>query len=368
MPMTATPASTVPGSPATAPRVDWVDVAKGICILFVVMMHATLGVEKLTGETTWMGAIVAWAQPFRMPDFFFIAGLFLMRTIDAPWRRFLDRKVVHFAYFYVLWMLIQGAMKGGLLTGHPGDVPGVLLTALYEPFGTLWFIYMLPIFFLVVRATRAVPVPLMLAIGAVLEIAPIATGSLLVDEFCARFVYFYAGYALAPFAFRMADEVRAKPVLALAFLGGWGVINGFAVFTPADLFGETRPIAQMPVVSLVMGGLGALAVVSTAALVTGTRAGRGLAFMGARSIVIYLAFFLPMVLVREAGVRLGLVPDTATLAVLTTLAAVAVPLLGHHLIRTVPAFGVFGFLFERPAWARLEARRQPAPAAIVPGE
>ncbi len=26
-------------------RIDWVDYAKGFCIIFVVMMHSTLGVE-----------------------------------------------------------------------------------------------------------------------------------------------------------------------------------------------------------------------------------------------------------------------------------------------------------------------------------
>ena len=30
---------------ASAERVDWVDYAKGICIVMVVMMHSTLGVE-----------------------------------------------------------------------------------------------------------------------------------------------------------------------------------------------------------------------------------------------------------------------------------------------------------------------------------
>lgn len=51
-------------------RVDWVDVAKGFCIILVVMMHSTLGVEKAAGETGWMGLVVSFAQPFRMPDFF----------------------------------------------------------------------------------------------------------------------------------------------------------------------------------------------------------------------------------------------------------------------------------------------------------
>ncbi|MBV6659020.1 MAG: acyltransferase family protein [Devosiaceae bacterium] len=350
-------------------RVDWVDVAKGICIVFVVMMHSTLGVQELTGENSWMGTFVAWAQPFRMPDFFFIAGLFLMKTIDAPWRRFVDRKIVHFAYFYLLWMVIQGVMKGGLLTGDPGAVPGVLLTALYEPFGTLWFIYMLPIFFLVVRFTRRVPIWAMLGLGAALEIAPIGTGYLLVDEFCSRFVYFYAGYALAPHVFRIAEEVRAKPALALAFLIAWSGVNAFAVFTPVELFGELRSISHVPVVSLSLGALGAMAVVSTAVLLSRTKVGAAFSYMGARSIVIYLAFFLPMVIVREAGIRFGLIPDTAILSVVTTFAAVTGPLVGYWIIETVKPFGAFRFLFERPQWARIERAGDRAPrAAIAPAE
>jgi uncharacterized membrane protein YcfT len=47
--------------------------------------------------------VVAFAKPFRMPDFFLISGLFLARVIDRDWRTYLDRKVVHFVYFYLLW-------------------------------------------------------------------------------------------------------------------------------------------------------------------------------------------------------------------------------------------------------------------------
>jgi uncharacterized membrane protein YcfT len=65
-------------------RVAWVDYAKGFCTVMVVMMHSTLGVEAAAGETSWMGAWVAFAKPFRMPDFFLIPGLFLARVIDRP--------------------------------------------------------------------------------------------------------------------------------------------------------------------------------------------------------------------------------------------------------------------------------------------
>src|SRR5207247_10900508 len=88
-------------------RVDWVDYAKGFCIVFVVMMHSTLGVEQAAGAEGWLHALVAFAKPFRMPDFFLISGLFLAQVIDRGWKTYLDRKVVHFVYFYLIWTAIQ---------------------------------------------------------------------------------------------------------------------------------------------------------------------------------------------------------------------------------------------------------------------
>ena len=58
-----------------------------------------------------MHLLVAFAKPFRMPDFFLISGLFLPIVIERDWRTYLDRKVVHFAYFYGLWVTIQFAFK-----------------------------------------------------------------------------------------------------------------------------------------------------------------------------------------------------------------------------------------------------------------
>ena len=99
------------GGPALSGRVDWVDYAKGICIIMVVMMHSVLGVELAAGENGFMHSFVTFAKPFRMPDFFLISGLFLALVIDRDWRTYLDRKVVHFAYFYVLWVTIQFGFK-----------------------------------------------------------------------------------------------------------------------------------------------------------------------------------------------------------------------------------------------------------------
>jgi len=157
----------------TADRVDWVDYAKGLCIVLVVMMHSTLGVEQAAGREGFMHALVAFAKPFRMPDFFLIAGLFLARVIDRDWRSYLDRKLVPFAYFYVLWMTIQVALKAPLIAQEQGwsAVAVVYLVSFVEPFGTLWFIYLLPIYFVVTKLARGLPPALVWLAAAALELA-----------------------------------------------------------------------------------------------------------------------------------------------------------------------------------------------------
>src|SRR3954463_12507415 len=120
-------------------RVPWVDTAKGLCIVLVVMMHATLGVGEAMAGEGFMHWVVAFARPFRMPDFFLVSGLFLSRVIDRDWRSYLDRKVVHFAYFYVLWMTIQFVFKAPAFAAEHGVPATLQLYALsfIEPFGTL---------------------------------------------------------------------------------------------------------------------------------------------------------------------------------------------------------------------------------------
>src|SRR5215469_17657503 len=152
-------------------RVDWVDYAKGFCIIMVVMMNSTLGVEQAAGQTGFMHLLVAFAKPFRMPDFFLISGLFLAVVIDRDWRTYLDRKVVHFAYFYVLWVTIQFGFKAPGFAAEQGwsHVGYLYLESFIEPFGTLWFIYLLPVFFVVIKLSRGLPPALIWGVAAALE-------------------------------------------------------------------------------------------------------------------------------------------------------------------------------------------------------
>src|SRR5438094_3342474 len=245
--------------PERSTRIDWVDYAKGICIVMVVMMHSVLGVEKAAGDTGFMHAFVVFAQPFRMPDFFLISGLFLAVVIDRDWRTYLDRKVLHFAYFYVLWMTIQFGFKAPGFAAETGwnHVGLLYLESLIEPFGTLWFIYLLPVFFVVTKLTRGMPPLAIWTAAAALEMMHVATGWTVIDEFCARFVYFYSGYWFAASVFAVSDRARARPVLAIAGLVLWTLVNGALVE-----FGYS----EWPLVSLALGLAGAGAIIVTGTL------------------------------------------------------------------------------------------------------
>ena len=337
---------THPLRPSGEPRVAWVDYAKGFCIIMVVMMHSTLGVGKVLGGQGVLHELVAFAKPFRMPDFFMIAGLFLAQTIDRDWRTFTDRKLIHFGYFYLLWLAIQVVVKFG------GDGLGAILNqfsfGLVEPLGTLWFIYLLPIFFVTTKLLRPAPRSLVWIAAALLEAARINTGSTVVDEFASRYIYFLSGYFFSEAVFALAGWAQTHKRLALGGLAAWAGLEAFLTFAPAP-FANSAHYATLPAVSLAAGFGGACAVVVGASLLSDLRCAAWLRYCGRNSIVIYLAFFLPMAATRTIIVRTGYITDIDLAAALVTLAGVSIPLILHALVRNTR----LKFLFERPAMFRL---------------
>lgn len=329
--------TSVPSERPASPRIDWVDYAKGICIIMVVMMHSVLGVEAASGQTGFMHGLVAFAKPFRMPDFFLISGLFLSVVIDRDWRTYLDRKVVHFAYFYVLWVTIQFGFKAPAFAAESGWAHAgyLYLESFIEPFGTLWFIYLLPVFFVVTKLTRRIPPLAIFAIAAALESLHVATGWTVIDEFCARFVYFFAGYWLASPVFALSDRARSQPVLAVAALLAWAIINGALV---------GYGYSELPAISLALGFAGGCAIIVAGTLLARMRWLDSLRYCGEHSIVIYLAFFLPMAATRTLLLKTGAIADIGLVSLIVTLAGVA----GALAIWRVALAAHANFLFERP--------------------
>lgn len=355
-------------------RLGWVDIAKGISIVLVVMMHSAYGVGAETSGVGFLHWIIAFATPFRMPEFFLLSGLFLSVVIGRDWARFADRRVVHYLYFYALWAVLQILFKVALVDTNPIGALSAISWAVIEPYGVLWFIYMLAIVSAVSKLLHTFKVPHWAALigAAALQIAPVATPSLAINEFAEYFVYFYAGYAFAPMVFKTVAWAMERPLVALGTLAAWMVINGLLVFSPGYqvLPDHTEMgLAAFPVLRLILAFAGSTALCVTAGLLSKLPIMDWLRWFGARSIVIYLSFSIPMGITRVILLELGLITHTGLLSFIVMASAIVSPLVLYAIIQKT---GWGKFLFERPQWAHIPGTpgsKNPQPAANqVPAE
>lgn len=340
---------------ATTQRHAWVDIAKGISIILVVMMHSTYGVGFDTGRAGFMHYVLAFATPFRMPEFFLVSGLFLGAVIARPWGWFADRRVVHYLYFYVLWAVILILFKHLLVERDPAGTLSLLALSVYDPYSILWFIYALAIFGLMAKILWQARVPhiAVFAVAAIASIAPVETPVAVLNYTAEYFVYFYAGYAYAPLIFRLAEKVEARPVLAIAGLALWALVNGLLVFAPGSevsCCNVVTGVQHIPGATMVLALAGAVAICAASVLLAKLAQFDWLRWVGEHSIVIYLSFVLPMGIFRTVLLRLAPDIDAGIASLLVLIVAVASPIVLYWLIRRI---GFGHFLFERPAWARL---------------
>lgn len=341
-----------------AQRVAWVDYAKGWSILLVVSMHSALGVGLALDQAGWLHPVVAFAKPFRMPDFFLVAGLFLGSALNWPLRRYLDRKVVHFIYFFVLWTFIILLVKsGGLGLTDPRTFLSAFLWAIVDPYSSLWFVQLLPLLFVAARLLRVLPPVAVIVAASALHLLAARfpeggqyamgsnmTGWMTIDTFSLFAVYFLIGHYARTAIFSFAVWVARRPLAALAGLTGWGVAHQAAVV------GGMTEVAGL---TLIFGLLGGMAVVVVASLMGSVKIASWFSYCGRKSLSIYLSFAIPMAAARVLLVRTQLISDPGWMAAIVTVTAIVAPLALEALVRGTWA----SFLFERPVWAHLSTDR-----------
>ncbi|MGB5092305.1 MAG: acyltransferase family protein [Parvibaculum sp.] len=332
-------------------RIDWIDSVKGLTIALVVIEHTTYGVQASTHHLPEIfGVISEFAKPFRMPLFFLVAGLFAQKALYADRRTFLDGKVLHFAYFYVLWSVIQIGIKMLPHTGGNWDVTYVdLLMIPIQPFAALWFIYELALFFCVLRLLRDASKLLVFLFAIAIYFSMLDTGWMLIDEFAWRFVWFVAGIHGARYVFDIASWAQSRAWLGLALGATLLASVASAVFSG---------LINIRAIELLMGFAGAGGAIMLMSVLAARGLTRPLAFLGARSIYVFLAFFLPMGVTRIVMLRLGVESgDLITLVAAT--AGIIAPLIAYRLVVNTP----LSFLFVRPQMFRLTGKSKSSVAS-----
>jgi uncharacterized membrane protein YcfT len=304
-----------------------------------------------------------------MPEFFLISGLFLDQVLARNWKAYGDRRVLHYFYFYALWAVIHIVLKVGLMSADPVTAAGYLVWAIVEPYGVLWFIYLLAAFSLVTKVLYELQAPrwVVLAIAAAFQMSPVHTGSYLIDQFAEYFVYFYAGYMFAPWIFRLVDLTLKHTGVTLAALALYALVNVALVFSPGyAVLPEHIQMgyAALPGLHLILALIGSLALCVTAALLSRLPFMGWLRWLGEKSIVVYLVFVLPMSFARIALGKLGFIEDVTLPSFIVMVTAILASIALYLLVEWT---GRGKFLFERPAWAHLPGTKgsrsyQPAPA------
>ncbi|MDB5563135.1 MAG: acyltransferase [Hyphomicrobiales bacterium] len=355
-------------------RLQWVDSAKGISIILVVMMYSVFNVGQDADGVGIFHYVIGFATPFRMPEFFLISGLFLNQVIGRTWRAFADRRVVHYFYFYALWAVIHLVLKIALGSGQPIEALREIAWATIEPYGVLWFIYLLAVFSATTKLLYELKAPhwAVLAVGAALQIGNVTAGGYLVEQFCHYFVFFYAGYVFAPKIFKLIEWVMDHAALATLGLLAWAAIEVALVFSPGYAVLPDRVdmgLAALPGLRLALALIGSVALCVTAALLGKLPFMDWLRWLGARSLIVYLIFVLPMSFTRVILIKLHFTQNVSVTSFVVMAIAIGFSLGLYGLVQWT---GRGKFLFERPAWAHIPgtkgSRQAQSTANAVPAE
>jgi len=333
-------------------RLLWVDVAKGACILLVVLHHAVVkdlplqaapalgsAMEPALGSVVdaWLWVTMA-LKPVRMPLFFVLSGLVASGAVRRPWVQ-ARRRVLSPYYLYVVWLVLQGAFFSveRLLPMNRTQDLGELVADLVLASTGLWFLYALAVYFALARLLAGLPVLPVLAVSAVVSAC---AGLLPTDDWnrvsvVFHFTFFALG-ALAPELVRRwaGPASRATRPLGLVYL---------ALVVVLPLLGLPRTT-----VMLLAGLVGVPLGLGVSVLLAEGRAAAGLAWVGRRTLPIYVlhAPLLALALHLPSPIgtgRLGAI-EAAAYPVLLTAVAVTAALALHALLRRVGA----DMLFELP--------------------
>lgn len=308
------------GGSATG-RIAWVDAARGLAIVLVVIYHAAQqAVLRDLSDPAWM----TWMQflrTLRMPLFFVAAGLFAAKWLRRPWGDLLRSKVAVLLWAYAVWAVI----RFGILSLAPGE--SAETGSLYKLIDRAWwpqagwFLYVLALYFILAKLTQRIPVAVQLAVAAVLSAVWLSglveVGNHAWDGAPSYLLFFLIGCHLRQTVMATAD--RMGPALIVAAILLW--VSCYVLVVTVLGWAEVPGLMLTVSVLAVVAGIGA------ARAVEGSRV---LRHLGSRTLPIYVVhgtFFVGVTFAIDlSGIPLPPVVRLA-LPILLTVAGVLAGLL-----------------------------------------
>jgi uncharacterized membrane protein YcfT len=370
-PATAAPATAAPASGGTAkPRAQWADVAKGVCILLVVLWHVIM---KMYLTIDWhlpvplpglWGAFGDMLLPLRMPVFFTISGMFAAAAVHRSWSTVARSRIARFYYLYLVWFTVHTLVLSMVpdfdtLAAH--SALQVLEQLTITP-TNLWYLVALALYFVVAKVTRGLPTWAILVPALALSI--IASADLLAapgnrGQLYQNLFFFLAGLRFKPLIERWA-KASTLPIVLVGGVIYLGIMVGVQVLNAQDVYGVWPAVC---VVAVAVGVAGAVQLERWRAV------GALLARLGRQTLPIYvmhmpLLALLTAVLVDPFS-RMGTGPQLVTavlLPIVLVVLLVSVCLTLETWLRNAGAT----WLFDLPTFSRAARRGSPATTAGSP--
>jgi fucose 4-O-acetylase-like acetyltransferase len=319
-------------------RVQWIDAARGIGIILVVLGHVERGlVSSGIAQSQWWRELDFVLYTFHMPLFFLLAGLNVPRSLGRGARHFLNAKLWTIAFPYFLWSILQGAILVGLssLTNGKAGIRD-LLSIGWRPMSQFWFLYVLMLCQLTILVVRIRP-----RLIACLAVAAFAASQFLPqngvpERYMHALPFFAAGILLSSWATKWT-QAKFFPK-AFPWFTVFGVLFAVSVYGAAAASkGDFDSVWALPA-----AGFGIAATIAVSRLLKGWLLAV-FAYLGTVSMTIYVMHVLAAAGLRIFLVKAGVPPIDWLYEVLCTAFGVAAPVAAHIVLARMgllPAFGL----------------------------
>jgi uncharacterized membrane protein YcfT len=209
-------------------RIDWLDIAKGISIFFVVIYHSLLYLDLHDLAPDLYSRISDVMTPIRMPLFFTVSGFLAASSTHRPWREFLYRKVRLLLYLFAVWSTIRWlyfryVQDNGLLPSE-GDDAYQLIEMWWAPSTGIWFIWALAIYMTATKLLSPVSHAAVIGVAAVISLLTFGN-HLPIDLFTHRNLLQYFAFFLFGcwYGKAIVRAITIRPVIT--------AVAGFSIFS-----------------------------------------------------------------------------------------------------------------------------------------
>ncbi|MDM9628917.1 acyltransferase family protein [Rhizobium sp. S152] len=326
-------------------RIEWLDIAKGMSIILVVIYHTLLYHDFHAIAPDLYTRFSAVMTPIRMPLFFTVSGFLAASAMRAPWGDFLRRKIWLLVYLFAIWStarwLFFRYVQTNVLVPTEGSDPYQLIQMWWAPNTGIWFIWALAIFMVATKALQATPHALTIAAAAIVSILTFGD-RLPIDLFTHRnvlqyFVFFLFG---CWYGKSVVNGITERPVLT--------ALGGFLIFAALYVLRWRLQAVDKGSWALVSSIAGLAWLCGTAVLMSRWQAVRSaFAYFGRNTLPVYVTHV--MIVSLLVATIAALIGTGTTLGYLTAPVVVTVAIGLSLAIRAVADRTGAGWLYSPPA-------------------